>query len=430
MVKCIYCNSSDNISISDIIPDSITTAKCKNKNVCKECNNKVNQLHEQKFAMDFSFIRNQLGYTSRRGGRPVPFTMDIFVNKPVNSRSKPSFTKRFYDLKTFMTEELIFDDNGNVSGFKNTPKEYKNLDNPKIEYMYKVNYKNLFLSKATIRTIAKIGYEWHCKINEINEQYKRYEGIINFILNDSNNRYVEIIKNDDIDFNDCIKQSFNYVEGAHALFEYSDNGKRYVVFTLFGIVWYRIYICKEFSSSEINPEMHQFLLDKEITINKSKAIAINILDARVITKNAFIPPQTIKISSIRVHHTFDWERKLKKLCTELNITYHEVYRLIELIKKDDIFNGCNSSYFYDLLNYQEKRKIMAVAILYSLNNLIYDKDKTFIENMKVIENEINTILKDPQEFLYKNINDENSFIQFVQTLKKGKENFESIPPGS
>lgn len=424
LIKCIYCGSEEMLTKSDIIPDAITTAKCINKNVCKQCNNQTNRLHEQKFAMDFSFIRNKLGYTSRRNGDPVPFKMNIWVNEKPSLRKKPSFTKNFYSLQKFIQDELIIAPDGTVAGFKNAPPKYKSLTNPEIYYLYQINYKTLFFSKSTIKTIAKIGYEWHCKINNINTRMSRYSGIRNFILNETKNKYVEII--DDQVFENHTKHFFGYIEGAHALFEYTDNNNRYIIFSLFGIVWYRVLICKEYSKDVEPKEMHQFLLDKEIKVQKSNAIGIDVFGSQHMIQNFFFNPKTLKIHELRVSHTKPWEVKLNDLLSKLVITYREVARLIKTIDDDGILLKCNSKYFINLLNYQENRRIMAIAILYCLEGLEYNKDISFNENMKKIKYEIENILKDKKTFIDDNIEDKKEFEDFIQKLIEGKKVFDSI----
>jgi len=424
LIKCIYCDSEKSLTKSDIIPDAITTAKCTNKNVCKQCNNLTNKLHEQKFAMDFSFIRNKLGYTSRRNNELVPFKMDIWVNEKPSLRKKPSFTKNFYSPKKFIDDELLLASDGTVTGFKNAPPKYKTLINPKIQYLYQIDYKRLFFSNSTIRTIAKIGYEWHCKMNNINSKMLKYDRLRNYILNNGKNTFVEII--DDQFFENHTKHFFGYVEGAHALFEYTDNQKRYVVFSLFGIVWYRILICKEYSKNFEPTEMHQFLLDREVKVQKSNAMGIDILGDQRLIKNYFLNPKTIKIHKIKVSHTKNWEEKLKGLLSNLRITYYEVARLVKAIDGDGMLAKCNSSYFIDLLNYQENRKIMGVVILHCLNGLKYSNDISFNENLKNIDGKILNNLIGAKEFILKNIEDQSKFELFMQTLIGGKKVFDSI----
>jgi len=422
--RCIYCDTTEGLTISDIIPDAITTAKCLNKNVCKKCNNLTNTLHEQKFAMDFSFIRNKLGYTSRRNGDPVPYKMDIWVNEKPSLRKKPSFTKMFYNLKKFVQDELIIASDGTVAGFKNAPPKYRTLTNPTIHYLYQISYKTLFFSNSTIRTIAKIGYEWHCKVNAINSKIARYDGIRDFVLGHSKNIYVEIIH--DSIFENHTKHFFSYVEGAHALFEYTDNKRRYIIFSLFGIVWYRIFICEEYSDIVVPNEMHQFLLDKEIEVHKSNAIAIDVTGKHDSKYNFFFQPTTIKISEIRVTHTKLWEDKLTNLLTHMIVTYHEVARLIRTIDDDGILKSYNSKYFIDLLNHQESRRIMAIVILYSLDELEYDSKKSFVTNLKQIEDVISNTLVDAKTFIEQNIKEQPVFESFINKLIAGRKTFDSI----
>ena len=427
-IKCIYCNSNKELTQSDIIPDSITTAKCLNKNVCKTCNNLTNSLYEQKFAMDFSYIRNMLGYKSRRNNKSVSYQLDIWINEKPSVRKKPTLRKTFHNLKKFYNEEVFFDSDGQISGFKNAPIKYQKMYKPDILFLYQIDYRVLFMSNSTIRTIAKIGYEWHCKLNNINSKMSGYNGIRNFILNNTKNYYVEIIEDDF--FEKHTKHFFGYVEGAHSLFEYTDDKKRYIIFSLFGIVWYRVFICSEYEDSVVPNEMHQFLLDKEIKVQKSNAYSLDVFNKNNIENNAFFNPKTLKIKDIRINNTKLWEQKLTDLLTTLNLSYPEMSRLIKTIDDDNIFKSISTDYFVDLINYQEKRKIMAITILYCLDDFVYDNNKNFYENIKSMEEEMALINKDPISLYKKFFYSQNEFISFIEKLKRGRKKFETIPPSS
>ena len=54
--KCIYCGKSEDLSISDIIPDALTNARVQNKNVCRtEHNNKFSDMFESEVIKALSF---------------------------------------------------------------------------------------------------------------------------------------------------------------------------------------------------------------------------------------------------------------------------------------------------------------------------------------------------------------------------------------
>ena len=66
-MKCIYCNSEDELTSSDIITYAITGAKLTKSFVCKTHNAFTNDNYEKKFVADLDFFRNQLGLTTRDG---------------------------------------------------------------------------------------------------------------------------------------------------------------------------------------------------------------------------------------------------------------------------------------------------------------------------------------------------------------------------
>lgn len=192
--KCIYCNCDENLTVSDIIPDALTLAKFKNKNVCKEHNNLTNTEFENAFANYFSFFRNKIGYTDRRHNKEIMFKADIYANDALVIKNQ-----NFTTLKTFFEKKIIFDGCGNYH-LINVKPEFRAIQNPTISYKVNIDWNKLFLSIIAQKTIAKIAYEFHCFNNKINCKKQRYNKIINFILNQEavNNNPVEVI--DDIIF--------------------------------------------------------------------------------------------------------------------------------------------------------------------------------------------------------------------------------------
>lgn len=69
-MQCIYCNKPDEISVSHIIPESLGKGPTLAQEVCKNCNNEINKMFEQKISDDFSAITNFLQLRGKRGKRP------------------------------------------------------------------------------------------------------------------------------------------------------------------------------------------------------------------------------------------------------------------------------------------------------------------------------------------------------------------------
>ena len=78
-MKCIYCNSEDELTSSDIITYAITGAKLTKSFVCKTHNAFTNDNYEKKFVADLDFFRNQLGLTTR-DGKTIQYRADISVD--------------------------------------------------------------------------------------------------------------------------------------------------------------------------------------------------------------------------------------------------------------------------------------------------------------------------------------------------------------
>lgn len=78
-MKCIYCNSEEELTLSDIITYAITGAKLKKSFVCKTHNAFTNDNYEKKIVDELNFFRNHLGLTTR-DGKPIQYKADISVD--------------------------------------------------------------------------------------------------------------------------------------------------------------------------------------------------------------------------------------------------------------------------------------------------------------------------------------------------------------
>ena len=112
----------------------------------------------------------------------------------------------------------------------------------KVEVSRVDDLRELLISKEVLHAIAKIGYEWHCNRHGI-ESYDqgKYKDIVEYILTqESESPLVELV----------ISQ-FAYVlldsharTGSNMAFEYDDeDGFTYVIFSLFGVLMYKVRIC-------------------------------------------------------------------------------------------------------------------------------------------------------------------------------------------
>ena len=72
--KCIYCDATEDLSESDIVPDALTNARILNRNVCKIAhNNKFSDMFESKVIEALSFITNILDIKTSKSSNTFTF---------------------------------------------------------------------------------------------------------------------------------------------------------------------------------------------------------------------------------------------------------------------------------------------------------------------------------------------------------------------
>lgn len=135
-------------------------------------------------------------------------------------------------------EKVLFAPIDTFKNMKGNVRELIDAENVMINVELKLEY---FIGHDALHSVAKIGYEWYCYINNIESKSDKFEGIINYILGDDNNNFVDIV----VDGNyyqmiDMISQA-----GTNSLFQYDDiDGYTYVIFNLWNGIAYRIRICE------------------------------------------------------------------------------------------------------------------------------------------------------------------------------------------
>lgn len=78
-MKCIYCNSKNDLTSSDIISYAITGAKLAKGFVCKKHNAFTNDHFESEFIENLAFVRNRLGLTTRNKGA-IRYRGDVTID--------------------------------------------------------------------------------------------------------------------------------------------------------------------------------------------------------------------------------------------------------------------------------------------------------------------------------------------------------------
>lgn len=249
-MKCIYCNNGTELTDSDIIPFALTGAKVHRKFVCHTHNAFTNDNFERITIRRFDMHRNLLGFTER-DGKPVRFCADLeidgYKSKNVWISDKTSIvgdSKRKYRAVDEEGHQVLLGEMNDLLKIRGSSIDkitQINLANINVSGWY--NLRDLFVSQEALHTVAKIAYEWHCYINEINEYIpEKYQDIVSYILKpDSQDELVELVVSAPVW---ALMEMFSRT-GSNMLFEYQDvDGYTYVIFGFWNVILYKIRICK------------------------------------------------------------------------------------------------------------------------------------------------------------------------------------------
>ena len=105
-MRCIYCNSEEDLTSSDIISYAITGSKLTKKFVCYTHNAFTNDNYEKRFIADIDFFRNKLGLTTRNG-KPIQYRADITVDGMTIHDIKVSNRKSLYSPRMLLLELIM-----------------------------------------------------------------------------------------------------------------------------------------------------------------------------------------------------------------------------------------------------------------------------------------------------------------------------------
>ena len=248
-MKCIYCNSEDNLTVSDIIPAALTGAKLRKRFVCKMHNGFTNDFYEKKMIEQLAVYRNLIGLTERDGD-PVRYKAKIEVEGyTVEEKTVSDFASILKPKNPFRTKDgdghtVLIGEIDQLRRIKGaTEEKIQTINMAHVEVSRVDDLRELLISKEVLHAIAKIGYEWHCNHNGI-EVYEpeKYHEIVDYVLTpDSIEPFV-----------DLVVSQFAYIildsharTGSNMAFEYDDiDGYTYVIFSLFGVLMYKVMICR------------------------------------------------------------------------------------------------------------------------------------------------------------------------------------------
>lgn len=277
--RCIYCDTDNDLSESDIIPDALTNARITNKNVCRiEHNNKFSDMFESKVIESLSFITNELDINSSKGKNYAQYEAmvkiegidyDTYISSELdlfNGRVLKSADKRHL-LSSLERVNAISKDPSKV--------ETIDINGLVIEKRVNINLK-IYFEQEIFRLAAKIAFEWYCAKNSVSGYHDDFYNIISFICTGNSDSPVSIVQNSEI--YDFIGKEINL--GSHCLIGFQDKQNRInVIVNLFGIVMYKVIVCDH------TPEFcNNNLLYQELCTDSSRKKIINLSLMDVETK--------------------------------------------------------------------------------------------------------------------------------------------------
>ena len=417
-MKCIYCNSEEDLTVSDIIPYALTGAKLKKRFVCKKHNAFTNDNYEKIAIKNFAFFRNLLGLTERDGGA-VHFVADLEIGeysfKDTNISDKASLignSKRKFKTTDNNGKKILLgnrDDLMKISGASED--KIKDINFGDVTIISRSDLQKLFISSEMLHTVAKVAYEWFCFENNIVGLDEKFNEITSYILDkESKSCPVEIL----------IEPTVNFVlgelsrNGTNLIFNYNDkDGNTYVVFCFWGVITYKIKVCKHgLSLKEANVLKINFYHvdgskeEKEIGFfgessfrSEKPSVGLSLL-CKQIKK---------KLSNFG-------ERDLTKNYIKKNI--ENIEKLLPSYKKGDISLA-------DLMDYEHEDRVIPIYIVELIykNREKYDMEQNFTLNMRKILGEKEKVILTndfKREIVQKYIkmHEEGSFVSMIEEAIK------------
>lgn len=152
-MKCIYCNSCSNLTISDIIPFALTGAKLRKRFVCDEHNAFTNENYEKTVISQLGIFRNLIGLTERDGD-PVRFIADLTIDKyvfnNVNISDKTSIlgnNKRIFSTKDENGHKIVVGEKTSLLKIKRASEEkIQDLNLSDVSITSTLDIRNLLIS--------------------------------------------------------------------------------------------------------------------------------------------------------------------------------------------------------------------------------------------------------------------------------------------
>lgn len=379
-ISCIYCGDKENITESDIIPDFLTNGKLRRSNVCKSCNEKCSKRFESKVSDDLRDITNHLDIKNSKSGK-IPYSIaTIDIEGTLFSKKITTKSDFFRGVATGERglEKYQF---GLVDGFK----KRKNFIEEKLELFrnemevtrhFKFS-ENVFRSNEMLRMVAKICYEYYCRVNSVDVYQEEYKEIRDFIIDNKINKptYADLIE---------IVVDSSLYENIHAAADIGGHafsigkeayGREFVVFSLFGLVIYKVYLKQQ--------PNYPFLLNElgDIFIIRADGSRTN---ARTITGSLYKVKS--KIPYLGLREVFSESAKYYELMMKTR------YMSLRVMKKymDRVYELASTptteAQFDALLGYKDERLLFASLVLMKFQEKkeIIDFEMDYNSNLKEI----------------------------------------------
>ena len=380
-MKCIYCNATSDLTVSDIIPFAITGAKLRKSFVCHTHNAFTNDNYEKAMIARLAIFRNLIGLTERDGD-PVRFVADLTIDKytfeKTNISDKASImgnTKRLFSTRAKDGHKIVVGDKSallKITGASEDKIEDLNLSD--VSIVARSDIRELFISSETLHTVAKIAYEWHCYINDVEEfEADKYHAIVSYILNpDTKDSPIELVVDGYVWM---LADTFSRT-GTNMLFEYDDqDGNTYVIFSLWNVLLYKVRICQHNAASfSIANAYNVYLYHADGTQSGTMlGIAGSLC---TISKK---PEEGIALlaSEIKIRLSKLGERDLTREYIKTNC--ERIKKLLPSYKKGSIS-------LPKLLDFEHEDRVIPLYVLEQLSThkAEYNTRKSFTENMQQI----------------------------------------------
>ena len=416
-MKCIYCNSEDELTSSDIITYAITGAKLTKSFVCKTHNAFTNDNYEKKFVADLDFFRNQLGLTTR-DGKTIQYRADISVDGTEIHNVKLSNRESLYAPKDVVAGT---DNDGNkilmapMEKLKKISKGKATSVNMSDVVVHKTVGSNDFIGFHAIHSMAKMAYEWYCYINSIEEYKEEYQEIVDYILGKTEQEVVDIII--DNYYYWAIDQLSEI--GTNSFFQYDDlDGYRYVVIDFWKTIAYRIRICK--SPNDCLKKVRALPVTLYLYhIDGSKTQ--QVFGVVLLEKNKQAYFKTICPQNMTADIWGIFTSRIGKIMSTMVLSIHILKREVKnLSDKLDKYNAGKID-VTALLGFEENNIVTTIDILSQiyLNKDKYDMTKTFNQNLPIVLSLHSDTIGRTQE-------DKKKFIQLLVDKDKDNELSEYI----